>query len=944
MDSGAEENFLRESTVTHLSLNKESIPHVEILFGNGSTSISDEAARLNSSLSAIILPDKSLVEDLISTNPIVELGYEVLLTSGGGSILKNGEEVMPITRNRSKWHINLQDLRKLQCLVVHKADHTNLIHTLHKRMGHPSSKEMINALQTQSWLCTEISPEDIKAAFTIRPCAICQLAKQNRQPIPRSLTDPTTSPIGTIISGDIIGPITPTNKKGHGYFFLFVDRTTSFYHTFTSATKDGFLTSLQYVFNYYKQHGHPMHTFRSDSEKILVEGKVAEFLADENVRQQFSLPYAHHQNLVERHVQTVVKSISTVMHDQAILGASFWDYALFHVVSLKNNTPNVKTKGKTPFALITNSPALDLQRRFLFPFGSPVAVRIPDRTWKFDVKNELAVYLGEADGSVNGGLVYYPSTKAIVTRHNLTPLTIRHEDFTRLSNIRETIKDHSPTANEQHLLIDIPNELIPEMDQSQDNPDQESKEGQHFIETTRAELEQFIKGVMTRKMTKLSALAAQVYKRPTNELTKALSGPEKEQWTQALQTEIKSILEITKSLTPEVPIGIEGKDYDVIPSTVVLKKKTTDGITINKYKVRIPVCGNHLLRNAGYDHITFSPTVSPLVHTSLLQASIHEEMHMATYDTIAAYLYQYYPQHFKPLYVRFPKKLAEACGLDPHTLYRVLKYLYGLPDAGRAYYEAYSAHLVEHGYIKSISDPCLFYKLDHSRNLRTWIWFHVDDTLVSSTHKEELTIFENILKLKFQITADYDVTSHLGITLTRKDDGSIKLTQPKLLAEILQEYDSSTSMYPATVTAKDPASTAAIESSTYLRLLGQLMYLTNSRPDIMTAVAYASTHSTKPTKHDFQDLIKIVAYLRQTPEIGLILYPRDKTESDDKEKDAFHLTAYVDAGYMSHPDASSHTGYTIALGSVTPKSFYHSKSQKQKLIATSSTHAEIRAL
>ena len=150
-------------------------------------------------------------------------------------------------------------------------------------------------------------------------------------------------------------------------------------------------------------------------------------------------------------------------------------------------------------------------------------------------------------------------------------------------------------------------------------------------------------------------------------------------------------------------------------------------------------------------------------------------------------------------------------------------------------------------------------------------------------------------------TIDYDVTSHLGITLTRKDDdGSIKLTQPKLLAEILQEYDSNTSMYPATVTAaKDQASTP-IESSTYLRLLGQLMYLTNSRPDIMTAVAYASTHSTKPTKHDFQDLIKIVTYLRQTPEIGLILYPRDKTESDDKEKDAFHLTAYVDAGYMSH--------------------------------------------
>jgi hypothetical protein len=52
----------------------------------------------------------------------------------------------------------------------------------------------------------------------------------------------------------------------------------------------------------------------------------------------------------------------------------------------------------------------------------------------------------------------------------------------------------------------------------------------------------------------------------------------------------------------------------------------------------------------------------------------------------------------------------------------------------------------------------------------------------------------------------------------------------------------------------------------------------------------------------------------------------------------------VDAAYMSHNDAASHTGYTIAIGSPEPKSFFYSKSMKQKLTATSSTHAEIRAL
>jgi len=63
---------------------------------------------------------------------------------------------------------------------------------------------------------------------------------------------------------------------------------------------------------------------------------------------------------------------------------------------------------------------------------------------------------------------------------------------------------------------------------------------------------------------------------------------------------------------------------------------------------------------------------------------------MATYDTVAAYLYQIYPEYYKPVYVKFPRHLAEACDLDPHTLYRLKKYLYGLPDAGRAYYEAFA--------------------------------------------------------------------------------------------------------------------------------------------------------------------------------------------------------------------------------------------------------------
>jgi len=62
-----------------------------------------------------------------------------------------------------------------------------------------------------------------------------------------------------------------------------------------------------------------------------------------------------------------------------------------------------------------------------------------------------------------------------------------------------------------------------------------------------------------------------------------------------------------------------------------------------------------------------------LTHTALLQLAVHDKMSMATFDTVVAYLHQLHPEELKPLYLKFPKRLAEACGIDSNQLYRVKK-------------------------------------------------------------------------------------------------------------------------------------------------------------------------------------------------------------------------------------------------------------------------------
>jgi hypothetical protein len=325
----------------------------------------------------------------------------------------------------------------------------------------------------------------------------------------------------------------------------------------------------------------------------------------------------------------------------------------------------------------------------------------------------------------------------------------------------------------------------------------------------------------------------------------------------------------------------------------------------------------------------------------MLQLAIYDQMHICSIDTEAAFLHQEYPASLKPLYIVLPASVAKVCNLDPKTTYRVKKYIYGLPDAGRAYYIAYRDHLIASGYVMTTSDPCLFVRLVPEQEIRTYVWIHVDDTIVASTHEKEIDHLRECLQQKFKITS-HDFTKHLGINIERLESGAVKLRQRKLLGALFDEYPPSGRKANQPQRAKrmdtnnvNDQEKEPCEQREYLHLLGMLNYIAHSRPDISTALSYAATKNSNPTKEDFNELLLVVDYLWQTKEKGLILHPTQERNSPLK------LICHVDASYLAHPDAKSHTGYCLSFGKF--GSFY-SKSSKQKLVATSSTHAEIRAL
>jgi hypothetical protein len=332
---------------------------------------------------------------------------------------------------------------------------------------------------------------------------------------------------------------------------------------------------------------------------------------------------------------------------------------------------------------------------------------------------------------------------------------------------------------------------------------------------------------------------------------------------------------------------------------------------------------------------SYSPTIMPLTFSLFLQLAVIQKLHMATMDIKSAYLNAALPPDADWIVTTLEPHIAEVCGLDPTQEYRIVNALYGLPDSGRLFYQHYKAALLAEGYAMSAFDNCLFYRTTATET--TYIIVYVDDTFIfSNTEANIEAVIANIGK-RYEVTLDRDATSFLGLNLALNTDGTVTITQPKLLTKLFPPRKDSAHI-PSHPYSPLPKETDPLphptDHFTYLRLLGILLYLTKSRPDIMAAGSFAGTKSSNPTDRDLGDLYYVIEYRRATQEMGHILNTPTMT--------ALRLYCEVDASYLLHPDSKGHTGYTISFyGTI---GTFHNRSIKQTAVATSSTHAEARAI
>ena len=346
-------------------------------------------------------------------------------------------------------------------------------------------------------------------------------------------------------------------------------------------------------------------------------------------------------------------------------------------------------------------------------------------------------------------------------------------------------------------------------------------------------------------------------------------------------------------------------------------KRKRDILTqkLYKWKSRLNVHGGQQRYGINYTE-TYGPVVMLATVRMLLILSILFSWATVQVDYVLAY-----PQADieQDLYMELPKGVKPKIKDEDYVL-KLVKNIYGQKQAGRVFHKHMKTGLEKIGFKPSKIDECLFYRGT------TLFCVYVDDGLFFDPNQENIDkAIKEIQDLEYDIEAKENVKDYLGVHFETMQDGKIKLTQPHLIDQILEEVgmknwnkkNQSTQALSSIILQRYAHETDHDNSIFHYRsVIGKLNFLEKStRPDISYAAHQCARFSENPKESHAKEIRRIVGYLGDTRNQGIIIGPR---------KELLCLEVYAHADWSGNyfkktasedpSTAKSRTGFAIFFG------------------------------
>ncbi|KAL0416927.1 UNVERIFIED_CONTAM: Retrovirus-related Pol polyprotein from transposon RE2 [Sesamum latifolium] len=392
------------------------------------------------------------------------------------------------------------------------------------------------------------------------------------------------------------------------------------------------------------------------------------------------------------------------------------------------------------------------------------------------------------------------------------------------------------------------------------------------------------------------------------------------EWRKAMEDEIQALEQNHTWVLTTLPAGKKP-----ISCKWVFKTKLKADDSVESYKARLVAKGYNQIEGIDYTD-SFSPVAKAVTVRLFLTLSAANSWALQQLDINNAFLHGFLDED---LYMSPPEGYQVAPGL----VCKLERSLYGLKHASRQWNVELTVKLQEYGFRQSTHDHCLF-TLSTASGLMALL-VYVDDILIVGSSMPDIQFVKGYLHNLSTIKDIGDAQYFLGLEIARNSTG-IYLAQTKYTQDIikdtgLQHAKTVSTHFPKGLKLSSDSGSLLQQPDSYRRLVGRLLYLGFTRPDISHSIQQLSQFLNHPCEVHWTAALHVVRYLKGCPSKGLFL----------PSVNSLVLKEYCDADWVSCTDSrSSLTGFCIFLGDA----LISWKTKKQSTVSHSTAEAEYHSL
>ncbi|WVZ80430.1 hypothetical protein U9M48_027903 [Paspalum notatum var. saurae] len=263
---------------------------------------------------------------------------------------------------------------------------------------------------------------------------------------------------------------------------------------------------------------------------------------------------------------------------------------------------------------------------------------------------------------------------------------------------------------------------------------------------------------------------------------------------------------------------------------------------------------------------TFVPVARLETIRILLAFAASKGFKLQQMDVMSAFLNRFIDEE---VYVRQPPGFKSARFLD--RVYKLRKSLYGLKQAPRALYARLTSFLLKFGFVMGSVDKTLFLLSRGGDTLIVQIY--VDDIIFGGSSHALVSSYAEQMSREFEMSLMGELQFFFGLQTKQGPEGTF-VHQAKYTKDILKKFDMGDSKPMTTPMSTNTAIDAdedgeAVDQKEFRGMIGSLLYLTATRPDIQFAVCLCARYKASPRISHRQAVKRIFRHLKFTPKLGL---------------------------------------------------------------------------